>query len=73
MVEDDIPNGSTLVTPRIPRTGAVSDLGETDEIFTSRKRQMKLVCKDHPRDQQIVVLIHRRSLYAGLITWKVYH
>ena len=31
-----------------------------------------LVCKDHPRDQQNVVLIHRWSFYAGLITWKVY-
>ncbi len=28
--------------------------------------------KDHPRDQQSMVLIHRWSLYAGLITWKVY-
>ena len=33
---------------------------------------MKLVYKDHPRDQQTVVLIHRWSLYAGSITWKVY-
>ncbi len=30
------------------------------------------VYKDHPRDQQNVVLIHRWSLYAGSITWEVY-
>ncbi len=28
--------------------------------------------KDHLRDQQNVVLIHRLSLYAGSIAWKVY-
>ncbi len=33
---------------------------------------MKLVYKDHPRDQQNVVLIRRWSLYAGSIPWKVY-
>ena len=33
---------------------------------------VKLVYKDHPRDQQSVILIHRWSLYAGYITWKVY-
>ncbi len=33
---------------------------------------VKLVYKDHPRDQQNVVLIHRWSLYAGSITWKGY-
>ena len=32
----------------------------------------KLVYKDHPRDQQNVALIHRWSLYAGSIAWKVY-
>ncbi len=33
---------------------------------------VKLVYKDHHRDQQNVVLIHRWSLYAGPITQKVY-
>ncbi len=36
---------------------------------------VKLVYKDHPRDQQNVVLIHvihRWSLYAGSVPWKVY-
>ncbi len=33
---------------------------------------VKLVYKDHPRDQQNVVLIHRWSLYARSIVWKVY-
>ncbi len=36
---------------------------------------VKLVYKDHTtctRDQQSVILIHRWSLYAGYITWKVY-
>ncbi len=33
---------------------------------------VKLVYKDHPRDQRNVVLIHRWSLYEGLIAWKVY-
>ncbi len=32
----------------------------------------KLVYKAHPRDLEIVVLIHRWSLYTGSITWKVY-
>ncbi len=32
----------------------------------------ELVYKDHPRNQQNVVLIHRWSLYAGLIAWKVH-
>ena len=32
----------------------------------------KLACKDHPRDQKNVVLIHRWSFYEGSITWKVY-
>ena len=30
------------------------------------------VYKDHPRDQQNMVLIHRWSLYAGSITLQVY-
>ncbi len=34
---------------------------------------VKLVYKDHPRDQQYVVPIHRWSLHGGSITWKVYH
>ena len=33
---------------------------------------VKLVYKDHPRDQQNIVLIHRWSLYTGSITWTVY-
>ncbi len=33
---------------------------------------VKLVYKDHPRDEENVVVIHRWSLYAGSITWKVY-
>ncbi len=33
---------------------------------------VKLVYKDHPRDQLNVVLIHRWSLYAGSMTWEVY-
>ncbi len=33
---------------------------------------MKLVCKDHPRDQQNVVLIDRWSLYAGSIAREIY-
>ncbi len=33
---------------------------------------MKLFYKDHARDQQNVVLIHRWSLYTGIIAWKTY-
>ncbi len=33
---------------------------------------VNLVYKDHPRDQENVVFIHRWSLYAGSIKWKVY-
>ncbi len=33
---------------------------------------MKLVYKGHPRDEQNVVLIHRWSLYAVSLAWKVY-
>ncbi len=33
---------------------------------------VKFVYKDHPRDQQNVVLIHRWALYAGSIAWKIY-
>ncbi len=33
---------------------------------------VKLVYKHHPREQQNVVLIHRWSLYAGSIAWKIY-
>ncbi len=33
---------------------------------------VKLYIKTNPRDQQKVVLIHRWSLYAGSIAWKVY-
>ncbi len=33
---------------------------------------MKLVHKDHPRDQQNVVLIHRWSLNVGSMAWKIY-
>ncbi len=33
---------------------------------------VKLVYKDHPRDPQNVVFIHRLSLYVGSETWKVY-
>ena len=33
---------------------------------------VKLVYKNHPRDQQNVVFIYRWSLYAGSIAWKVY-
>ena len=33
---------------------------------------VKLVYKDYPRDQQNVVPIHRWSLYAGSIAWKIY-
>ncbi len=33
---------------------------------------VKFVYKDHPRDQQNMVLIHRWSLYAGSIAWKLY-
>ncbi len=36
-----------------------------------RNKYGETVYKDHNRDQQIVVLIHRCSLYAGSITWKV--
>ncbi len=32
----------------------------------------KLVYKDHPGAQHSVVLIHRWSLYAGSVTWKIY-
>ncbi len=32
----------------------------------------KLVYKDYPRDQQNMVRIHRWSLYASSITWKIY-
>ena len=28
--------------------------------------------KDHTKEQQSVIIIHRRSLYAASITWKVY-
>ena len=33
---------------------------------------VNLVYKDHPRDQQYMVLIYRWPLYAGSITWKGY-
>ncbi len=33
---------------------------------------VKPVYKDHSRDQQNVVLIHRCSLYAGSIAWQIY-
>ncbi len=33
---------------------------------------VKLAYKDHSGGQQNVVLMHRWSLYAGLITWIVY-
>ncbi len=33
---------------------------------------VKLVYKDHSRDQQDMALIHRWPLYAGSTTWKVY-
>ncbi len=33
---------------------------------------VKFVYKDHPREQQNVVFIHRWSLYAGSIAWKVH-
>ena len=32
----------------------------------------EMVSKDHLRDQQNMVLIHRWSLHSGLITWKSY-
>ncbi len=32
----------------------------------------EIVYKDRPRDQQNVVFIHRWSLYAGSVAWKVY-
>ncbi len=35
--------------------------------------KLVLAYKDHPWDQQDVVLIHRWSLYAGSTTWIVYH
>ncbi len=38
----------------------------------SKTYTVKPVYKDHPRDQQNVVLIHRWSLYADSIAWKVY-
>ncbi len=48
----------------------------TSEIKHERnhviKHTLKLVYKDHPRDQQYVVLIHGWSLYASWIIWKVY-
>ena len=34
------------------------------------KTTVKLVYKDHPRDQHNVVLIHRWSLYTGSINGK---
>ncbi len=33
---------------------------------------VKLVYKDHARDQQNTFLIHRLYLYAGWIPWTVY-
>ncbi len=33
---------------------------------------VKLVYKDHHRHQHNAILIHKWSLKAGLITWKVY-
>ncbi len=40
---------------------------------TLHRCKVKLVHKDHPWDQDNVVLIHRWSFYAGSITWTVYH
>ena len=44
----------------------------TDIINILHTHQNLYICKDHPRDQQNVVLIHRWSLYAGPIILKVY-
>ncbi len=43
------------------------------EMVFQHQGTVKHVYKDHPRDQQNIVLIHRWSLYAGLITWKVHY
>ncbi len=42
------------------------------DLLGSNFVTVKLVYKDHPMDQQNVVLIHRWSLYAGSIMRKVY-
>ncbi len=41
-------------------------------VSISNRPTVKLVYKDHPRDQHNVVLLHRWSLYTGSITRKVY-
>ncbi len=42
------------------------------EFYGQLEVTVKLAYKDHPRDQQNVIPIHRWSLYAGSIIWKVY-
>ncbi len=42
------------------------------KLVAFRNTTVKLVYKDHPKDQQNMVLIHGWSLYAGSIAWKVY-
>ncbi len=45
----------------------------TPIIFTLwTENTLKLVYKDHSMDQLNVVLMHRSSLYAGSIVWKIY-
>ncbi len=41
-------------------------------ILITNTCTVKLVYKDHHTDEENVVLIHRWSLYAGSIAWKIY-
>ncbi len=50
-----------------PRASSVHETQVTTIVFT-----IKLENKDHPRDQQIVVLIHRWSLHTSSIKLKLY-
>ena len=52
--------------------GSTANLGQMLEDHVPVSSTVKLVYKDHPRDQQNAVLIHRWSLYAGSATWKVH-
>ncbi len=53
--------------------GLVAQTGIAQQTFEPfKQRTVKLVYKDHPMDQQNVLLISWWSLYAVRITWKVY-
>ncbi len=53
--------------PEVEYTGTLQLRPSMGLLYT-----VKLVYKDHGRDQQNVVLIHRWSLCTGSVTWKAY-